>query len=83
MDNTVITTNNQKQYKRQDRSVSPETAAKISRSLKTYNATHPRSDTWKQRISNGLKAETGGYWSKIRPKQDTTQSGTTIEDIML
>lgn len=38
---TVTTTGNQ-QYKRRDRSVSPETAQKISNSLKSYNATHPR-----------------------------------------
>jgi len=83
MDNTVITTNNQKQYKRTDRSVSPETAQKISQSLKSYNATHPRPDIWRKRISDGLKADTGGYWSKIPPKKETGQDGTTIEDIML
>lgn len=78
MDNTV-----QKTYKRQDRSVSPETAQKISNSLKSYNATHPRSDIWKRRISDGLKAETGGYWAHIKPKKNVGQDGTTIEDIML
>ena len=40
MSNTVITPSNDKQYKRRDRSVSPETAQKISSSLKSYNATH-------------------------------------------
>lgn len=79
----ITTTNNQKQYKRQDRSVSPETAHKISQSLKSYNATHPRPDIWCKRISDGLKAETGGYWSHIKPKKDVGQDGTTIEDIML
>ena len=83
MDNTVITTNNQKQYKRTDRSVSPETAQKISQSLKSYNATHPRPEQWRKRISDGLKADTGGYWSKIPPKKETGQDGTTIEDIMM
>ena len=79
MDNTIVTTNNQKQYKRQDRSVSPETAAKISRSLKTYNATHPRPERWRKKISDGVH----GYWQQIQPKKETRQDGTTIEDIML
>lgn len=83
MENTVITTNNQKQYKRSDRSVSPETAQKISQSLKSYNATHPRPEQWRKRISDGLKADTGGYWSKIPPKKETGQDGAAIEDIML
>ncbi len=77
------TTNNQKQYKRSDRSVSPETAQKISRSLKSYNATHPRPEQWRKKISDGLKADTGGYWSKIPLKKETRQDGTTIQDIML
>ena len=74
MSNTVITPSNGKQYKRRDRSVSPETAQKISNSLKSYNATHPRGKAsdgsqWSKRISDSLKSETGGYWSKIPPKQ--------------
>lgn len=64
------------QYKRKDRSVSPETAKKISDSLKTYNATHPRPEIWKQRQSDGCKA----YWKQIPPKQ---KEETTIQDIML
>ena len=78
----ITTTNNQKQYKRQDRSVSPETAQKISNSLKTYNATHPRPDIWCKRISDGLKADTGGYWSKVPPNQDVGQDGTTMDDLV-
>lgn len=67
--------NNQKQYKRQDRSVSPETAKKISDSLRAYNAAHPRGTAedgsqWSQRISDSMKAETGGYWSHIPRKDD-------------
>lgn len=67
---TVTTTSNQ-QYKRRDRSVSPETAQKISSSLKSYNATHPRGKAsdgslWSQRISDSLK---NNYWSSIPPKQ--------------
>ena len=74
MSNTVITPSNGKQYKRRDRSVSPETAQKNSSSLKSYNATHPRGKAsdgsqWSQRISDSLKSETGGYWSRIPPKQ--------------
>ena len=69
---TVGTTN--QQYKRRDRSVSPETAQKISSSLKSYNATHPRGKAsdgsqWSKRISDSLKADTGGYWSRIPEKQ--------------
>ena len=67
---TVTTTGNQ-QYKRRDRSVSPETALKISSSLKSYNATHPRGKAsdgsqWSKRISDSLK---NNYWSSIPPKQ--------------
>ncbi len=78
MDNTV-----QKTYKRQDRSVSPETAQKISQSLKSYNATHPRNPEWCQKISDSLRTDTGGYWSKIPPKQTDDGEHATIEDIML
>ena len=62
----------QKTYKRQDRSVSPETALKISNSLKSYNATHPRDPQWCKRISDSLRTDKGGYWSKIpaKPKDD-------------
>ena len=67
---TVTTTGNQ-HYKRRDRSVSPETAQKISNSLKSYNATHPRGKAsdgsqWSKRISDSLK---NNYWSSIPPKQ--------------
>ena len=72
----------QKTYKRQDRSVSPETARKISNSLKAYNSTHPRSPEWRKNISDSLRTDTGGYWSKIPPKQ-TDDEHATIEDIML
>lgn len=68
-----------KTYKRQDRSVSPETAQKISNSLKSYNATHPRNPEWCQKIANGVH----GYWKQISPKKNVGQDGTTIEDIML
>ena len=59
------------QYKRRDRSVSPETAQKISNSLKSYNATHPRGKAsdgsqWSKRISDSLK---NNYWTQIPPKQ--------------
>ena len=69
-----------KQYKRQDRSVSPETAQKISASLKAYNATHPRNPQWCKKISDALKND---YWASIKPKDNVGQDGTTIEDIML
>ena len=70
----------QKQYKRKDRSVSPDTAKKISDSLKSYNTAHPRGTAaggseWAKAIQQGTK----NYWSKIPPKADKTK----IEDIML
>lgn len=64
--NNMLMENNQKQYKRQDRSVSVETARKISSSLKTYNGTHPRTPEHSKRISDGLKK----YWGNIPPKKD-------------
>lgn len=72
MSNTVITpSNGNKEYKRKDRSVSPTTAQKISNSLKSYNATHPRGKAadgseWSKKISASLKNQ---YWSSIPPKQ--------------
>lgn len=71
----TVTTTGYQQYKRRDRSVSPETAQKISSSLKSYNATHPRGKAsdgsqWSKRISDSLKSETGGYWSRIPAKQE-------------
>jgi hypothetical protein len=67
---TTVGTSNNQQYKRKDRSVSPETAQKISSSLKSYNATHPRGKAsdgsqWSKRISDSLK---NNYWSSIPPK---------------
>ena len=70
MANTVVTNN--KQYKRQDRSVSPETAQKISNSLKSYNATHPRNPEWCH-----------GYWQQIQPKKTEDGDGTTMDDLVL
>ena len=66
----------EKTYKRQDRSVSPETAQKISDSLKKYNETHPRPDIWRQHQADGLRT----YWDAIPPKK---KEETTIQDIML
>ena len=71
---TVTTTGNQ-QYKRRDRSVSPETAQKISSSLKSYNATHPRGKAsdgsqWSKKISDSLK---NNYWKQIPPKKQDGQ----------
>lgn len=70
MNKTIKTTTTTKvngmQYKRTSRSVSPETAKKISNSLKNYNATHPRGKAsdgseWSQKISNGQKKA----WAQI------------------
>lgn len=70
----------QKQYKRKDRSVSPDTAKKISDSLKSYNTAHPRGTVasgseWAKSIQKGTK----NYWKQIPKKSEETG----IEDIML
>ena len=72
-----------KTFKRQDRSVSPETARKTSQSLKSYNATHPRSAEWCKRISDGLRADTGGYWSHIAPAPKADDGKIGFDDIIL
>ena len=61
---------NNRQYKRQTREVPQEVRDKISASLKGVKKTpeHCRN------ISNGLKAETGGYWSHIPKSNDDTHS---------
>ena len=75
MNNTIKTTTttkvNGKQYKRTSRNVSPETAQKISNSLKNYNATHPRGTAvngsiWSQKISQGQKRA----WAQIPVNKD-------------
>lgn len=72
----------QNNYKRKNRSVSPETAEKISNSLKSYNATHPRGtastgSAWAKSIQKGVQQ----YWKQIPPKK--SEETTDIEDIML
>ena len=72
----------QKEYKRKDRSVKPETAEKISNSLKSFNASHPRGTAasgseWAKAIQQGTK----NYWKQIPPKK--AEETTDIEDIML
>ena len=70
----------QKQYKRVNRAVSPETKAKISRSL----AGIPKTMQHRQAISNSLKADTGGYWSHIPPTpQDDSDGDIGMADIIL
>lgn len=68
----MITTD--KQYKRQNREVSPETRQKISQSLKGRS----KSFTHRTHIAQGVKT----YWEQI-PRKDDSGSTTTIEDIML
>lgn len=55
----------QKQYKRKTREMADATKQKISAALRGRS----KSAQHCQAISDGLKAETGGYWSKIPPKQ--------------
>lgn len=56
---------NNKNYKRQTREMSDQTKQKISAALQGRK----KSISHCIAISNGLKAETGGYWSKI-PKSN-------------
>ena len=61
----------QKQYKRQDRSVPELTKLKISHSLKQFNTNHPRGKAsdgseWSQKISDGLRNK---YWVNIPSKK--------------
>lgn len=53
----------EKKYKREYRELRPETKEKLKNnpSLK-----RPRTDSWKQNISNGLKR----YWSSVPSKYD-------------
>ena len=62
----------EKTYKRHTREVPQDVMAKISASLKgvTKTAEH------RKHISDSLRADTGGYWSKI-PKS-IINSGTTM-----
>lgn len=55
-----------KQYKRQTREVPQNVRDKISASLRGRK----KSAEHCQAISDGLKAETGGYWSKIPKKNE-------------
>lgn len=69
----------QKQYKRKDRSVSPETRRKISQSL----TGRPKTIQHRQAISRGLSANSGGYWSHIPPApQDNNGEGAGWESVM-
>jgi hypothetical protein len=70
----------QKTYKRQSRAVPTQVRKKISDSLKSYNQNHPRGKAsdgsqWSQNISNGLRADTGGYWSHIEPVHQDGETG--------
>ena len=58
----TIQTPQQKQYKRQDRSVSPETRQKISQSLKGRS----KSFTHRTHIAQALVR----YWGQIEPKKE-------------
>lgn len=64
-----------KTYKRKSREVPQEVRDKISASLlgRKKTAEHCK------HISDALRADTGGYWSKIPPKEN---SGTTIHDLI-
>ena len=56
-----------KQYKRKTREVPQEVRDKISAKLKGVKKTPEHC----KNISNGLRAETGGYWSHIPTSSDT------------
>lgn len=62
----------EKTYKRQTREVPQDVRDKISASLKGVKKTAEH----RKHISDSLRADTGGYWSKI-PKS-IINSGTTM-----
>ena len=57
----------QKQYKRQTREVPQEVRDKISAKLKGVKKTPEHC----KNISDGLRADKGGYWSHIPTSSDT------------
>ena len=69
------TTNPQKQYKRQDRSVSPETRMKISQALKG------KSKSIQHRTH--LSQAATDYWRHIPPKKTEDGDGITMDDLVL
>lgn len=62
-------------YKRKTREVPQSVRDRIAASLRGRK----KSEAHRRKISNSLKASTGGYWSHIPPKE---QSGTTINDLL-
>ena len=67
--------NTTKEYKRKTREVPQAVRDKISASLKGRE----KSPEHRANISKGLRADTGGYWSRI-PK--VSGDSTTIEDLL-
>ena len=63
----------EQQYKRKTREVPEIVRQRISASLRGRK----KSPQHCQAISDGLKAETGGYWSKI-PSKQTSSDATSI-----
>lgn len=62
-------------YKRKTREVPQSVRDRIAASLRGKK----KSEAHRKKISNSLKAATGGYWAHIPPK---TQSGTTIDGLV-
>lgn len=59
-------------YKRTTKKMPQQQKEKIRQSLKRFNETHPRSDAYRKKISDGCKK----YWSQF--KTDDTK----IEDLI-
>ena len=72
-----------KVYKRKNRSVSPEVAQKISQALKRFNQTHPRGTAksgsrWSKSIQKSVK----NYWDSIPPVMTNDGKQTTMDDLI-
>lgn len=65
-----------KEYKRKTREVPQTVRDKISASLKGRE----KSPEHRANISKGLRADTGGYWSRIQKKAPDT--GSSINDLV-
>ena len=63
-------------FKRKTREVPQSVRDRISDSLRGRK----KSEAHKRKISNSLKASTGGYWAKIPSKQ--LSGTTTINDLV-
>ena len=70
---TQATQPQQKVYKRTSKKMPQQQKEKIRQSLKRFNQLHPRSDSYRKKISDGCKK----YWDALGQKDETK-----IEDLI-